>query len=257
MKIAATALKTRGGAAEQFRFLTNLVLKMNVHDSTPNPAANLAAVNEQLDAALREANRLPHSVHITAVAKRHGVDRILPVLDAGHRIFGENRVQEAAQKWPPLREKYNNIELHLVGPLQSNKAADAVALFEVIETVDRPKIARALAKEISAQGRTPSLLIQVNTGEEPQKAGIAPTETDQFLAFCQDECGLKIDGLMCIPPADEAPAPHFALLAKIAERHGLKVLSMGMSGDYPIAAQLGATHVRIGTGIFGERPPPS
>ncbi len=187
------------------------------------------------------------------MAKKHGADRILPVLEAGHRVFGENRVQEAQEKWPPLRASFPDVELRLIGPLQSNKAKDAVALFDVIETVDRPKIARALAQEIEKQGRAIPLLAQVNTGEEDQKAGIAPKETDAFLAQCRDEFGLTIAGLMCIPPAGADPAPHFALLAKIAARNGLSELSMGMSADYRIAAQLGATHVRIGTGVFGAR----
>ena len=190
---------------------------------------------------------------MTAVSKKHDAARILPALKAGHRVFGENRIQEAAQKWPPIREQYPDIELRLVGPLQSNKAKEAVALFDVIETVDRPKIAAALAREIVAQGREPRLLIQVNIGEEPQKTGISPREADAFIDQCRNEFGLRVDGLMCIPPAEEAPAPHFALLAKIAKRNGLDQLSMGMSADYSLAARLGATHVRIGTAIFGAR----
>lgn len=190
---------------------------------------------------------------MTAVSKQHKAMRILPVLKSGHRIFGENRVQEAAGKWPELRQQYPDIELRLVGPLQSNKAAEAVALFDVIETVDRPKIAATLAREIAAQGHRPRLLIQVNTGEEPQKAGVLPGAADAFIDQCRSEFGLEIAGLMCIPPANEAPAPHFALLAKIAKRQGLEQLSMGMSADYAVAAQLGATHVRIGTAIFGAR----
>ena len=202
---------------------------------------------------LEEAGRAPDAAVVTAVSKTHGAERIRPLLEAGYRIFGENRVQEAAAKWPALKADYPDIELHLVGPLQSNKAKEAVALFDVIETVDRPKIARALAAEMDRQERTPRLFIQVNTGEEDQKAGIAPDEADAFIAQCREEFGLVIDGLMCIPPMGDDPAPHFALLAKIAARNRLTALSMGMSGDYAVAVRLGATHVRIGTAIFGER----
>ena len=219
-----------------------------------DPAANLRAISEELNSALEEAGRDVGAATITAVTKKHGPERILPALEAGHRIFGENRVQEAQQKWPALREQFPDIELRLIGPLQSNKAADAVELFDVIETVDRPKIARALAQEMEKQGRHPKLLAQINTGEEDQKAGVAPQDADAFLALCRQEYGLAIDGLMCIPPADDDPAPHFALLAKIAARNGLAELSMGMSADYQIGAQLGATHVRVGTAIFGPRP---
>ncbi len=183
-----------------------------------------------------------------------GDAKLREALAAGQRVFGENRVQEAKAKWPALRKDYPDIELRLIGPLQSNKAAEAIALFDVIETVDRPKIAKALAEEARRQARAPRFLIQVNTGAEPQKAGALPEETDAFIRQCGDEFGLKVEGLMCIPPADEAPAPHFALLAKIAARNRLHVLSMGMSGDYDIAAQLGATHVRVGTALFGDRP---
>ncbi len=219
-----------------------------------DPIANLRAITEELNSALKEAGRKPGAVTITAVTKKHGPERILPVLEAGHRIFGENRVQEAQQKWPPLRERFPDIELRLIGPLQSNKAADAVRLFDVIETVDRPKIARALAEEMKKQDRHLRLLVQVNTGEEEQKAGVRPQDADALIKLCREEYGLTIDGLMCIPPADDDPAPHFALLAKIAARNGLAALSMGMSTDYRIGAQLGATHVRIGTAIFGPRP---
>ena len=221
-----------------------------------DPAGNLAAIKSELALALKEAQRAVDDVTITAVSKMHDARRILPVLEAGHRVFGENRVQEAQDKWPPLKAQFPDIELRLLGPLQSNKAKDAVALFDVIETVDREKIARALAKEIKDQGKAPSLLVQVNTGEEPQKAGVAPADLPAFLEKCQGEFGLSIAGLMCIPPVDDDPAPHFALLEKFAKRHGLSELSMGMSGDFAIAAQLGATHVRIGTGIFGARPAP-
>lgn len=219
-----------------------------------DPAANLARIRDELNAAAADAGRNGASVSIVAVAKKHGEARILPVLEAGQRIFGENRVQEAALKWPPLKEKFGGVELHLVGPLQTNKAKEAVGLFDVIQTVDRPKLARAVADEFARQGRVLRLFVQVNTGEEEQKVGAAPGEADAFIDQCRREYGLAIEGLMCIPPADEAPAPHLALLAKIAKRNGLKGLSMGMSGDYRIAAQLGATHVRIGEAIFGPRP---
>lgn len=219
-----------------------------------DPLANLARIRARLNAAALEAGRKPEDIEVVAVSKMHGADAILPLLEAGHRAFGENRVQEALGKWPALKERYPDVELHLIGPLQTNKAKEAVAFFDVIETVDRPKLARVLAEEMERQGKSPRLLIQVNTGEEDQKAGAAPQDAGAFIAQCRNEYGLKIDGLMCIPPADEAPAPHFALLAKIAARNGLHTLSMGMSGDYEIAATLGATHVRVGTEIFGSRP---
>ncbi|MCB2096063.1 MAG: YggS family pyridoxal phosphate-dependent enzyme [Parvularculaceae bacterium] len=215
-------------------------------------AANLAAVQSRLAAALREAGRT-EPVEVVAVSKTQGEAKLREALAAGQRVFGENRVQEAKAKWPALRADHPDIELRLIGPLQSNKAGEAVGLFDVIETVDRPKIARALGDEIRRQDRKVKLLIQVNTGAEPQKAGVLPDATDTFIAQCRDEFGLEIDGLMCIPPADEPPAPHFSLLRKIAERNNLNTLSMGMSGDYEIAAQLGATHVRVGTALFGAR----
>jgi pyridoxal phosphate enzyme (YggS family) len=220
---------------------------------THDPAANLGAVKAELKTALAEAGRPDDHVEIIAVSKTFAVDSIKPVLEAGHRIFGENRVQEGANKWPILKERYEDVELHLIGPLQSNKAKDAVALFDVIQTVDRLKIAKALAKEMEKQARRPALFVQVNTGEEDQKAGVPPQETDAFIDACRQELGLDIQGLMCIPPVEDDPAPHFALLAKIAARNGLKSLSMGMSSDYQIAAQLGATHVRVGSAIFGPR----
>lgn len=216
---------------------------------------NLDLIRTRLDAALKEAGRRDRPT-IVAVSKTQGPEAIREALQAGHRVFGENRVQEAQAKWPALRRDFPNVELRLIGPLQSNKTADAVRLFDVIETVDRPKIAAAIAAEIERQGRRPRLLAQVNTGGEPQKAGVAPEEADAFLRYCIDQCGLVIEGLMAIPPADEPPAPHFALLGSIAERNGLGVLSMGMSGDFDIAAQLGATHVRLGTALFGARPEP-
>jgi len=208
----------------------------------------------KIAAAEREAGRQVGSTRLVAVAKTHGEDRIAPILKAGHRCFGENRVQEAKAKWPALRQRYPNIELHLIAPLQSNKAADAVALFDVIETVDREKIAAELARQIERQGRRPQLFVQVNTGEEPQKAGIGPRETARFVEDCRSRHGLEIRGLMCIPPDGENPGPHFALLAKLANEAGVRCLSMGMSADFEIAIQMGATHVRVGSSIFGARP---
>ncbi|MEZ5893542.1 MAG: YggS family pyridoxal phosphate-dependent enzyme [Parvularculaceae bacterium] len=222
-------------------------------DAPANPAANLARIKAEIEAALKEASRKPGAVTVTAVSKTHDETRILPVLEAGHRVFGENRVQEAMAKWPSLKARYPDIELRLIGPLQTNKVREAVALFDVIETLDRPKLAAALAAEMKKQDRHPRLYIQVNTGEEPQKAGVAPADVAAFLDECRRAHGLEIEGLMCIPPAEDDPAPHFALLAKMAEKLGLSALSMGMSGDYLIAVQLGATHVRIGTAIFGVR----
>lgn len=225
---------------------------MTAHHPTDDIATNLRAVRARLNAALAEAGREDAPV-IVAASKTQDAARLRQAIGAGLTVFGENRVQEALAKWPALKAEHPGIELRLIGPLQSNKASEAVALFDVIETVDREKIARALAAEMRRQGRRPRLLVQVNTGAEPQKAGVVPEETDAFLRQCRDEFGLEIEGLMCIPPADEPPAPHFALLAKLAARNALAVLSMGMSGDFDIAAQLGATHVRVGTALFGER----
>lgn len=215
--------------------------------------ANLRAVEAAIARAARDSDRDPAGVALIAVSKTHPVEAIEPVLAAGQRLFGENYVQEAKAKWPALRERYPDVELHLIGPLQSNKAREAVELFDVIHSLDRPSLAEALAKEIAKTGRSPRLLVQVNTGEEPQKGGVMPGDTDAFLAACQERWGLTIEGLMCIPPADEPPSPHFALLAKIAARHGLTTLSMGMSADFEAAIQLGATHVRVGSAIFGAR----
>lgn len=220
------------------------------------PASHLAAVKSEIAAAATAAGRDPDQVQLVAVSKTHDADAIRPVLDAGQRVFGENRVQEAEQKWPALRAEYADIQLHLIGPLQSNKVKNAVAVFDVIESVDRPKIARALADEFKKTGRALPCFIQVNTGEEPQKAGILPADIDAFVATCRDDLGLDIRGLMCIPPVDEEPALHFALLGEIAERNGLAGLSMGMSADFATAISLGATHVRVGTAIFGSRPKP-
>jgi len=216
-------------------------------------AAAFAEVQASIARAERSAGRAAGSVTLVAVSKTHDAPRIRPVLAAGHRVFGENRVQEAEAKWPALRAEFPGIELHLIGPLQSNKAREAVALFDVIESVDRPKIAEALAREMTAQGRRPACLVQVNTGEEEQKAGILPFEADAFITRCRDEWALPVQGLMCIPPVDEEPALHFALLREIANRNSLPVLSMGMSGDFETAVTLGATHVRVGTAIFGAR----
>lgn len=220
---------------------------------TDSIAGRLAELRAEITAAANKAKRDPDSVKLVAVSKTVPVLTIEQAIAAGQRRFGENRVQEADSKWPKLKARHPDLELHLIGPLQSNKADEAVALFDVIETVDRPKIARALAEEISRQGKRPRLFVQVNTGEEAQKAGIAPQDTVRFVAQCRDEFGLSIDGLMCIPPYDEEPSPHFALLAKIASRLGLKELSMGMSGDFAKAVLFGATYVRVGTAIFGAR----
>jgi PLP dependent protein len=210
-------------------------------------------VRSEIARACREAGRDPGEVTLIAVSKTHRAEAIAPAIAAGQRVFGENRVQEAKAKWPALMEKHSGIALHLIGPLQSNKAKEAVALFDAIHSVDRASLCEALAKEIGRQGREPTLFVEINTGAEPQKAGVLPENADAFLADCRDKYGLTIAGLMCIPPFDEAPGPHFALTAKIAKRNGLKLLSMGMSADYPTAIQLGATHVRVGSAIFGER----
>jgi hypothetical protein len=214
----------------------------------------LAKVRAEIATACREANRDPATVTLVAISKTFGAEKIAPVIAAGQRVFGENRVQEAKAKWPELQARHPDIALHLVGSLQSNKAKEVVALFDAIHSVDRTSLAEALAKEIARQGRKPTLFVEVNTGAEPQKAGVLPEETDAFLRRCRDSYGLAIAGLMCIPPANEAPAPHFALTAKIAKRNGLAFLSMGMSADFPTAIAFGATHVRVGTAIFGHRP---
>jgi PLP dependent protein len=218
----------------------------------PLPTA-LAAVETDIGRACREARRDRASVTLIAVSKTFDAETVSRVITAGQRVFGENRVQEAKAKWPGLISAYPGLALHLIGPLQSNKAKEAVALFDAIHSVDRPSICEALAKEINSQKKRPELFVQLNTGEEPQKAGIAPAEADAFIASCHEKYGLEISGLMCIPPVDEAPAPHFALTAKIAARNGLKNLSMGMSADFAVAIQFGATHVRVGSAIFGHR----
>jgi len=213
----------------------------------------LAEVQGRMKKAAAEAGRKPDSVTLVAVSKTFDAEAIRPAIATGQRVFGENRVQEAQGKWPELRAETDGIVLHLIGPLQSNKTAEAVALFDVIETVDREKIARTIADEMKRQGRSLRLYVQVNTGLEPQKAGIAPDDTVAFVTFCREELGLSIEGLMCIPPAEENPGPHFVLLAKLAERGGLEKLSMGMSGDYDVAIGFGATSVRVGSAIFGTR----
>jgi pyridoxal phosphate enzyme (YggS family) len=217
-------------------------------------AARLGAIKERIAYAAKDSGRDPGTVTLVAVSKTHGKEIIAQALSAGHRVFGENRVQEAAAKWPDLRLQFPDVELHLIGPLQTNKLRNAVALFDVIQSVDRPKLAQALAAELAKSPRRIACYIQVNTGEEPQKAGILPAEADDFIAHCRDELKLPVRGLMCIPPQDEEPSLHFALLGEIARRSKLDILSMGMSSDYEIAVRLGATHVRIGTAIFGARP---
>jgi len=214
---------------------------------------NLEKVRAAIAAAETEADRKSGAVQLVAVSKTKPAEEISPVIEAGHRVFGENRVQEAQSKWPGLKAETPGIELHLIGPLQSNKTADAVALFDVIQTVDREKIAREIARETKKQDRHPRLYVQVNTGSEPQKAGIEPEEAGAFIRFCREDLGLTISGLMCIPPVEENPGPHFALLAKIAGENGIETLSMGMSDDFETAIAFGATEVRVGSAIFGAR----
>jgi pyridoxal phosphate enzyme (YggS family) len=224
------------------------------HDSS---SARLTQVRQRLIAAAQSAGRDPAAINLLAVSKTKAADEIRPVLDAGHRLFGENRIQEAAEKWPALRGAYTDVKLHLIGPLQTNKAAAAVQLFDAIETLDREKLARLLALEMTRQNKRPDCFIQVNTGAEPQKAGIAPAVADSFIALCRRELNLPVVGLMCIPPVDADPRPHFQLLAEIARRNRLDFLSMGMSNDFEIAIRHGATHVRVGSAIFGERAAPA
>jgi pyridoxal phosphate enzyme (YggS family) len=219
-------------------------------------AGRLAEIKARIAVAAEEAERAAADVRLIAVSKTFEAQEILPVLAAGQRIFGENRVQEAKGKWPALKAEFPTLELHLIGPLQSNKAKEAVELFDAIHTVDREKIARAIAEEMKKQGKRPELFVQVNTGEEPQKAGVTPRELAALLALCRDELKLDIAGLMCIPPVEEEAALHFAFLAKLAAEHGLKGLSMGMSDDFETAIAFGATHVRVGSAIFGSRPKP-
>ncbi len=216
-------------------------------------AANLAVVRDRIGAAARAAGRPAESVALVAVSKTHSASAVREALLAGHRTFGENRVQEAQAKYPALREAFPGLALHLIGPLQTNKVGDAVALFDVIESLDRPRLAEALAREMERTGRRQPCLIEVNTGEEAQKSGVMPEAADDFVALCRDRLGLPIVGMMCVPPQDEDPAPHFALLREIARRTGLDLLSMGMSADFETAIRFGASHVRVGTAIFGSR----
>ncbi|SDP59393.1 hypothetical protein SAMN04488061_3448 [Filomicrobium insigne] len=226
---------------------------MTTDDTISADHQGLRAVKDKIAAAAKDVGRSPADIELIVVSKTFGPDEILPVLNAGQRHFGENRVQEAAGKWPALRDKFPDITLHLIGPLQSNKTKEAVTLFDAIHSIDRPKIAKAIAEEQAKLNKELQLFIQVNTGEEPQKAGVLPRDTAQFLDQCQNEFGLKITGLMCIPPVDEEPAVHFAFLAKLARELDLPGLSMGMSGDFESAVELGATHVRVGSAIFGAR----
>jgi pyridoxal phosphate enzyme (YggS family) len=223
---------------------------------TSTIATNLEHVRALIAESAKAAGRDPAAVTLVAVSKFHPEAAVRAALDAGHRTFGENRVQEAEQKYPALRAAFPDLRLHLIGPLQTNKARDAVELFDVIETVDRPRLVAALAKEADRAGRAIEVMVQVNTGEEPQKAGVLPVDADDFIETCRNTEGLDLRGLMCIPPMEEEPAMHFALLAEMAKRHGLEQLSMGMSADFEIAIRLGATHVRVGTAIFGHRPAP-
>ena len=225
--------------------------------STPHhiPAADgLKTVRTQIDAAARDAGRDPADVTLVAVSKTFPGDAIIPVLENGQRVFGENRVQETQQKWPALRTRFPDAQVHLIGPLQTNKAREAVSMFDAIHSLDRPKLARVLAEECAAQGRTPDFFVQINTGSEAQKSGVLAVDADSFIKSCRADFGLRIAGLMCIPPAGEDPAPHFSLLAEIAVRNGVDGLSMGMSADFKIAIAHGATYVRVGSAIFGTRP---
>ena len=215
--------------------------------------ARLQETRNAIARTARDFGRKPEAVTLVAVSKTKPAEMIVPVLGAGQIDFGENYVQEAKEKWPALRERFPKARLHMIGPLQSNKARDAVALFDVIQSLDRESLAKELAREIERAGKAPELIVQVNTGAEPQKGGVLPGEADAFLDLCRSRYGLVITGLMCIPPAEDPPSPHFALLGKIAKRNGLSILSMGMSADYEAAIQLGATHVRVGSAIFGAR----
>lgn len=223
-------------------------------DEQVDVAANLGAVRERIARAARGAGRDPADVTLVAVSKAQPEARVLAALAAGQRVFGENYVQPALARWPALRDAYPDLELHMIGPIQTNKVRDVVGLFDVIETLDRPKLAHALAKEMDRQGRRPGCLIQVNTGEEPQKGGVVPDQVQDFIRLCRDQLELPVQGVMAIPPLDEEPSPHFALLARIALRNGLQQVSMGMSDDYEVAVRFGATSVRVGSAIFGARP---
>lgn len=223
-------------------------------DLTDRISHALADLNARIAAVAKRVERDATDVALVAVSKVHGVEAITAALEAGQRVFGENRIQEAQDKWPALKAAYPDVQLHLIGPLQTNKVRDAVELFDVIETVDRPKLAAKLAEEMARQNKSLSCFVQINTGEEPQKAGVLPAEADAFIKECRETHGLNVTGLMCIPPQDEEPALHFAFLREIATRTGVSGLSMGMSADFEIAIELGATHVRVGTAVFGERP---
>ncbi|MDB5643477.1 MAG: Pyridoxal phosphate homeostasis protein [Hyphomicrobiales bacterium] len=222
-------------------------------DQSQAIVSNLDRLRSRIARASIDSGRSGDSVRLVCVSKGQEVSALRAALVAGERIFGENRVQEAARKWPDLKTEFAPVELHLIGPLQTNKVREAVALFDVIETLDRPRLAEALAREFDAAGRRPKLYVEVNTGREPQKAGVLPEDADNFIKFCRQDCSLEIEGLMCIPPADQQASPHFALLAQIASRNGIDCLSMGMSADYELGIQLGATHVRVGSAIFGAR----
>lgn len=226
---------------------------MQQNDYQESAVDRLKRVNDEIAAAAKAAGRNAEGVELVAVSKTFDAGAIRPVIEAGQRIFGENRVQEAERKWPLLRAEFPDVKLHLIGPLQSNKAKEAVAFFDAIHTIDREKIARVIADEMAKQGRSLDLFVQVNTGEEPQKAGIMPRDARAFVTFCRDDLKVDIKGLMCIPPVDEEPAVHFAFLAKLARELGLAGLSMGMSGDFETAIAFGATHVRVGSAIFGVR----
>ena len=224
-----------------------------IADSTTDSAHNLAEIKQQINSAQKEYGRDGENVNLICVSKTVEAERIVPVLSSGQRLFGENRVQEAASKWPELKKQFPGVELHLIGPLQTNKVGQAVETFDVIQTVDREKLARALSREMEKTKKQLPVYVQVNTGLEQQKAGVDPEGADKFIALCVDELKLNVVGLMCIPPVDEDPSPHFALLKKIARRNNIKNLSMGMSGDFETAIQFGATHVRVGSAIFGAR----
>jgi pyridoxal phosphate enzyme (YggS family) len=260
-KRSSSVINTRGGnphraaALSARAALANLAVAsvLDMSSKALPPATALADILSRTERTRAAAIQPAPSTTLIAVSKMQPADRIRPLLEAGHRVFGESRVQEVKAKWQELRAAYADVQVHLIGPLQTNKVREAVELFDAIHSIDRPKLAEALKAEISRSGRSPLLFIQVNTGEEPQKAGIAPQDARKFIAYCRDELALPVQGLMCIPPVDEAPAPHFALLRKLAGENGLPLLSIGMSGDFEAAIKFGATHVRVGSALFGER----
>jgi len=245
----STALAVRPALREQ-----KSMTSQDPH-SPPADLAGLQDVRERLARAAQDCGRDPRSLTLVCVSKTFPAEAIEPAILAGERVFGENRVQEAMRKWPDLRARHPDVELHLIGPLQTNKVREAVQFFDVIETLDRPRLAEALAAEMARTGKRPRLYVEVNTGAEPQKAGVLPADADAFIRDCRERLGLTIDGLMCIPPEEGQRSPHFALLAQIARRNGVPLLSMGMSADFELAVQLGATHVRVGSAIFGKRQP--